>query len=203
MSTGYRNKNLPDTNVSRRFAKLAELGEKAFHVRDLANLWGITNANTLYTTLKRYAEQRLLYRIQKGLYAVKPIGQISPKFLGLKALHEYAYVSCETVLAEAGIMQQKMEWITLVSSRSKRFSLGGTQYYSRKLADRFLYNPTGIAERDGAREAIVERALADLLYFNPHAYFDAGSSRLIDWGEVKRIQERIGYPLTLKRYPWA
>ncbi len=45
--------------------------------------------------------------------------------------------------------------------------------------------------RDGVNYATVERAVADLLYFNPKYYFD-GNSR-IDWKKVKEIQGIIGY----------
>ena len=182
-----------------RFAELARLGEVVFHTDDLANLWRITNKNTLYTTIKRYVEQGLLFRIHKGFYAIKPLREIDPYLLGVKALHSYAYVSCEAVLREQGIIQQELSAITLVSGETKRFSIAGTHYYSRKLSDQFLYQQIGIeALENGIRKASVERAVADILYFNSHAYFD-GKNR-IDWEKVRALQKEIGYPLTPKRY---
>ncbi|MFA5871922.1 MAG: hypothetical protein WC858_04365 [Parcubacteria group bacterium] len=195
MSTGYNN------NVSERFAQLARMRETVFHARDLANLWGISNNNTLYTTLKRYAERGLLFRIYKGLYSIFPAGEIDPLFLGVKALHEYAYVSTETILMEAGVIAQKINWITLVSSKSKKFSAGGNAYLSRHLADKFLFNPTGIENKGGVFLARPERAAADLLYFNPSAYLDGAN--LLDWKKVKIIQKEIGYPLTPKYYDYS
>lgn len=194
MSTEYDNKAIRDATASSRFAQLGKLGETIFHAKDLATLWGIENLNTLYVTLKRYAEQGLLYRIQKGLYSLKPIEDINPKLLGIKALHQYAYVSCETVLAEHGIIQQAIPWVTLVSSESKKFHLGSHQYYSRRLADKFLYNAFDIEDVAGVLQANRERAVADLLYFNRHAFFDG--AKLLDWVEVQRIQKEIGYPVT-------
>lgn len=182
-----------------RFAELARLGETVFHTGDLANLWRITNKNTLYTTIKRYVEQGLLFRIHKGFYAIKPPREIDPYLLGAKALHSYGYVSCETILREQGIIQQELSAITLVSGEAKRFSIAGNHYYSRKLSDKFLYQQTGIAATEnGIRKAGAERAVADLLYFNPHAYFD--TENLIDWQKVRALQKEIGYPLTPKRY---
>ena len=195
MSTGKSNTTL------KRFAELAKMGELVFHTKDLSNLWQIENPNTLHTTLTRYAKQKLLFRIFRGFYSLKPVEQIDPLLLGVKALHTYAYVSGETVLAKSGIIQQNVSQITLISSKSKKFSIGDNQYYSRKLSDRFLYNSTGIIKQDGINTATTERAVADLLYFNPKYYFDA--AYLIDWEKVKDIQKRIGYPLTPQHYDFT
>jgi len=150
--------NVKNQNLN-RFAQLAKLGEVVFHIDDLANLWHITNKNTLYTALKRYTGQGLLFRIHKGFYAIKPPVEVDPLLLGIKALHGYAYVSTETILAEEGIVQQEVPAITLISSKTKRFSITGHHYYSRKLADKFLYQPNGIITvPNGVRKATRERA---------------------------------------------
>ena len=182
MSTGSHN----------RFAELAKLGEIVFHTDDLANLWGMTNKNTLYTTIKRYVAEGVFFPIHKGFYAIKPPAKIDPLLLGLKALHGYGYVSTETILATAGIIQQEVSAITIISSKTKRFSVAGHLYYSHKLPDAFLYQSQGIETNDkGVQKATVPRAVADLLYFNPRAYFDA--KHLIDWDTVKKLQHEIGY----------
>lgn len=182
-----------------RFAELARLGEVVFHTNDLANLWHIANKNTLYTTLKRYVRQGFLFRIHKGFYAIKSLSEVDPLLVGLKALHGYAYISTETILAQEGVIQQAAPNVTIVSKETKRFSIGAQQYYARKLADKFLYQPAGIVTKEnGVRKATRERALADLLYFNRRAYFDGG--HLIDWDKVRTIQTEVGYPLTRKRH---
>jgi len=185
-------------NYQERFAMLAQAGERVFHARDLANLWQIKNNNNLYTTLKRYVRRGLLFRVYKGLYSLVPAGEIDPRILGIKALHGYSYIGTETVLVEAGIIQQSIDWITLVSAKSKKFSLGKNNYWSRKLADKFLFNPAGIENIDGILIATLERAIADLLYFNPKAYLDGADQA--DWKKVEKIQKEIGYPLTSKNY---
>lgn len=181
-----------------RFAKLAKLGEVVFHTKDLANLWQIKDVNALYTTLTRYVKQGLLFRIYKGFYSLKPIKQLDPWFLGVKALHEFGYISTETVLVQAGIMQQSFDKITLISSKNKKFTIDSNNYYCRQLADKFLYQSIGLVDKNGFKVASVSRAVADLLYFNPQAYFDG--ARLINWKEVKKLQQTIGYPLTPKYY---
>jgi predicted transcriptional regulator of viral defense system len=174
-----------------RFAKLAELGEDIFHADDLANLWGIYNKNTLFTTLSRYLKRGLLFRIYNGLYSVKKVNELDPYFLGFKALHQPAYLSCETVLYNAGILNQIPQEITFVSSISKAFSLIGKRYRSRQMKDVLLFNDTGIVTKGGYRQATLSRAVADMLYFNPKKYFDVGTSKLIDWDEVKAIRKQI------------
>jgi len=180
------------TNITQdRFAKLARLGEQVFHAKDLANLWNIGNKNTLYTTLKRYAQAGLLFRVYKGLYSIKPKDKLDPYLLGLKALHKFAYISTETVLSNAGIILQKIQYITIISSESRKFSIGNVNYSSRQLSDRFLFQKNGVKTESGINIASVERAVADILYFQPNFYFD--NPKDIDWSKVERIQKEMGY----------
>ena len=198
MSTGLVSSNYKIKNLN-RFAELARLGEIVFHTGDLANLWGIQDKNTLYTTIKRYVGSGLLFRIYKGFYAIKKPTEIDPLLLGTKALHGNTYVSTETILVEEGIILQHIPAFTLISSKSRQFKIANYNFRSRQLSDEFLYQTKGIITlANGVRKASKERAVADLLYFNPHAHFDA--ERLIDWEKVLTIQKEINYPLTPQRY---
>jgi len=40
-----------------RINELIKLDRKIFHSNDLAIAWGISNKNTLYTTIKRYVQK--------------------------------------------------------------------------------------------------------------------------------------------------
>ena len=180
-----------NNTTQRRFVMLAALGEVVFHVGDLANLWDISDKNTLHTTLKRYTKQGLIYRVFRGLYAIRPVEKINPLLLGTKVAHEFSYVSTETVLADKGIIMQDIGQITIISSKSKKFSIADHNFRSRQLADMYLFNPVGIEMKNGVRTATVTRAMADMLYFNPCAHFDAHT--LIDWKKVKKMQKEIGY----------
>lgn len=186
---------------SERFVQIAKLGEIIFHARDLANLWQIKSKNTLHTTLKRYVQKGLLFRIYRGLYSIKPINEVDPWLLGIKALHGPAYVGCETILAQTGVINQNIGNITLISSKSKKFSVAGYNYYSRKLQDKYLQQTAGVIFKDDIKIATAQRAVADLLYFNRHYFFD--NEKRINWPEVKKIQKIIGYPLTAKRYDFT
>jgi len=110
-----------------------------FHTQDLALLWSIENRNTLYTTIKRYVEKGVLIPVVKGLYSVKPIDQIDTYVLGSVLIHKYCYVSCETVLADTGVINQDIIPITFVSSISLKVKVGSVEYlYSRLNRKYFL-----------------------------------------------------------------
>lgn len=190
------NKDFRET-AGERLSRIATLGEVVFHSGDLANLWGIFNKNTLHTTLSRYASAGIIHRIYKGLYAVKKIGDIDPLLLGAKAIHSFAYVSCESVLYQNGILNQSPQEITFVGQHSKHFSVNGIRYRSRKMRDEFLFNGAGIEIKDGVRIASLSRAVADMLYFNPRKYFDVGDSKIIPWNKVKEIADAIGYAIKI------
>jgi len=181
---------------AKRIAILAQKGENIFHIKDLANLWNIQDPKTLRVTLKRYADAGLLYRIYRGFYSSLPLERLTSKEVGAKALHAYCYLSTETVLFESGHISQKPQYITFVSSKHKTFTVGGENYLSRQLKNAFLYNSEGILVQNGMRIATPERAIADLLYFNPVASFD----KKVDWKAVRALQKKIGYTLTPLRY---
>lgn len=174
-----------------RIKELMRVGSDLVHTKDLAVLWGITNPNSLYTAINRYVRRGVLIPVQKGMYTTVPLDRVDPIRLGLAALHSYAYLSTESVLSSAGVIAQAIPRITFVGEKSRRFSLTGHDYVSRKLKPDFLLNTAGITVNDGIPSATVNRAVADLLYFDPTYHID-GRDR-IDWNEVRLIQKEIGY----------
>lgn len=170
---------------------LLKLKEKLFHTNDLALLWGVDNKNTLYTTIKRYVQKGILIPIHKGFYSTVPIDQVDPFKLAIGYIHRFIYVSCETVLISEGIIFQKENYLTLISSVSKKFTISSHSYLVRQLNNSYLYNDRGIDNINGIMTASVERAVADLLYFNKNYYFD--NKNKINWKKVKEMQKDIGY----------
>jgi len=162
-----------------------------FHTQDLFLLWNIENRNTLHTTIKRYVKKGVLIRIQKGLYSKKSLNEINPVELGMAFLHSFSYLSTESILSQAGVISQDISYITLISNQSKKFKIKNHFYISRQMKDVFLFNETGIIEKDGIKQATIERAVADILYFSPKYHFDV--PKLIDWDKIKEIQKIIGY----------
>lgn len=142
-------------------------------------------------TIHRYMKRGILYPVYKGLYATRPVHLVDPRLLGMSIIHRYAYLSCETVLSDEGIIMQIPNGYTFISGMSKTVTVGDTIFHYRQLHDRYLFHPAGIVERDGIRIATPARAVADQLYFNPRYYFDMHA--MIDWKAVKALQKEIGY----------
>ena len=173
-------------------AALLQSKQTLFHTHDLAALWNISNTNTLYTTISRFVRGQTLIPIQKGLYSKIPLNQTDPLELGVFLLHPYAYVSCETILTMTGIIHQAAYQYSLVSSVSKIYSLLTLNYKIRKLSEKYLFNTAGITTNERSiMTASTERAIADLLYFQPTYHFDASAT--INWEKVKNIQQEVGY----------
>lgn len=175
-----------------RINELVKQDRKIYHSNDLAILWGIANKNTLYTTIKRYVKKGILVPIYKGLYSTVPLQQLDPLELGKAIIHRYTYLSTESVLAQAGIILQATYAYTFVSSLSKRVTVGSMTFLFRQLKDEYLYHPAGILNENGIFVASTERAVADMLYYNPRYHFDIPES--IDFEKVKLLQQEIGYP---------
>jgi predicted transcriptional regulator of viral defense system len=153
-------------------AALLQQDKKIFKTDDLAVIWGITNRNTLLTTIKRYLKQKILFSIRKGLYSVIPPQALDPFLLGTAYVKGFCYVSLQTVLAQHGVINQQPQAVTLVGARSQEFMAGGQRYICRKMAPQYLYNLRGIQLDKQYPIASLERAIADTLYYNPNYYFD-------------------------------
>ena len=162
-----------------------------FHTNDLALLWNITNKNTLYTTIKRYIKDGTLIAIYKGFYSTIPLARQNQIELGMSSLHTFAYVSTETILAREGIINQSPSAMTFISSVSKTFSLGKYMYRARQMKESLLYNDAGLIQKEQYKEATIERAIADMLYFDKAYYFD--NKQLVNWEKVRDIQKEAGF----------
>ncbi len=175
-----------------RIRELIQSDRKIFHTNDLAILWGISNKNTLYTTIKRYIQKGVLVPIFKGLYSTVPLSHLDPVEIGKAIIHRYTYLSTESVLAQAGVISQAIYRYTFVCDLHKEVTVGAMSFLFRKLKLEYLYNPAGISHQNGLFAASPERAAADMLYFNPAFHFDIPQS--IDFEKVKFIQKEVGYP---------
>lgn len=182
-----------------RIAALAIRDEKLFHIKDLANIWGIFDSHLLRITINRYVKNGLLYQIYRGFYSLLPPERLDPLLLGSKAIHGLCYLSTESVLFQTGYISQKISTYTFVGKKNKKISFGNNTFLCRQLHPRFLYNPEGIVQKNGILVAGIERVISDMLYFNPKYHFD----HIVDWRKIKSVQEKIGYPLTPNRYDFT
>jgi len=174
-----------------RISELIRLDRHLYHSNDLAILWGISSKNTLYTAVKRYVLKGVLIPVYKGLYSTIPLSQLDPLELGVAVVHKYAYLSTESVLAQAGVIYQAIHKYTFISSVSKKITIGDKSFIYRKLKDEYLNNPAGIDNQNGIFTASVERAAADMLYFDKNYHFDVPEN--IDWKKMNDIQKEVNY----------
>ncbi len=112
--------------------------------------------------------------------------ELDDTLIGAKMLHSFCYVSTETILAREGYISHTIPYTTFVSDLSYTWKFGNHQYRSRQLAPRYLHNPEGIHLHGQVYEATIERAIVDMLYFNPFYHFD----RPIDVKKVRAIQKK-------------
>ncbi len=158
-------------NTSKQ-AILLKQDKKIFSLNDLTVLWGIENRGTLTTTIRRYKERSILYGLKKGLYSVLPIEKLDVYELGCALCGSFSYVSTETVLVNEGIIMQALNAVTLVGQKNMTFTIGDNYYICRYLNPKFLVNRVGIDDTLRYSVATKERAISDMLFFNPKYYFD-------------------------------
>jgi predicted transcriptional regulator of viral defense system len=171
---------------------LLQQQQKLFHTSDLKVLWNISNQNTLHKTISRFIKKEILFSVQKGFYSVVPLNQLDPIEIGFRAINQYCYLSTESALSINGIINQSPVKITFVSGYSANFTILGNTYLVRQLKPQCLNNSFGITQNDrGVFMASPERAIADMLYFQPTYHFD--SDTIIDWKAVKNCQQTIHY----------
>ena len=110
-----KHKNIKLANIKQnRFLSIAKLGNQIFSTDDLGRIWGISNRNTLSTSLKRYVESGLIYRLYRGLYAIKPAAELDPLLLGAQAIKGYCYLSGETILVKQGAIFQQVDYFMFI-----------------------------------------------------------------------------------------
>lgn len=173
-----------------KISVLIQQPQKLFHTSDLKIIWGLYNESTLYQTIYRLIKKKILFRIQKGFYSMVPLDQLDPIEIGFRAINHFSYLSTESVLSKNGIINQSPNKITFISSSPANFNINAVSYLVRQLKPQCLNNTLGIIQNDkGIFMATVERAIADMLYFQPNYHFDADS--IIDWKLVKNYQQQI------------
>ncbi len=173
-----------------KIAILAQQPQKLFHTSDLKILWNISNQNTLHKSIARLIKRGVIFRIQKGFYSIVPIDQLDPIEIGFRAIKSFSYLSTESVLFKNGIINQSPNKITFISSSPANFIINTNHYLVRQLKPQCLNNTIGITQSDqGIFIADTNRAIADMLYFQPNYHFDANN--IIDWPTVKNYQQQI------------
>lgn len=170
---------------------LLEQDQRIFRTSDLSVLWEIENKNTLWTTIRRYIQRKILYKIHKGLYSTIPLKKLDKYELGCAVSGYLAYVSAETVLQNSGIIFQNINTVTLFGKKKKEFEINGVSYLCRRLNQKYLLNRVYIEDTQRFSIATPERAVADVLNINPRYYFD--NQLTINLKKINNISREVGY----------
>ena len=140
-----------------------------FRLVDVAMLAGETDLQVLGKKLNYYVHKGQLRNPRKGIYT-KPefnIEELACRF------YSPSYISLDYVMQKNGIVFQFDSQITLVSYLSRVIEIEDQNYRFRKLKGAILTNATGIIRQNNhVNQATPERAFLDMLYLDPHHYFD-------------------------------
>lgn len=140
-----------------------------FSFKEILLSSGKTPSALLRRQLHYYVKKGVLYSIRRGLYAKD---KNYNKFeLGTK-IFTPAYVSLETVLAQAGVIFQYYSTIFVITYQTKDIECDGHSYSFRKIKDSILMNKSGLEDTGRYFIASKERAFLDILYLNKNYYFD-------------------------------
>ena len=174
--------------------KIYQISKTVFTNKDLAMIWGDSNANNLSSKISYYVKRKSLFRLSRGIYA-KQINY-DPKELAT-SIYIPSYISFETVLRESGVIFQHYSTIFVASKWPKTMMIGGNSITFRKLKNSVLYDSTGIIHMDNYSIASVERALLDSIYLFPNIYFDNLSG--INWKKCDEIVRIYNNKQLIKR----
>ncbi|PIR42232.1 hypothetical protein CO058_00830 [candidate division WWE3 bacterium CG_4_9_14_0_2_um_filter_35_11] len=154
-----------------------------FTTRDLSNIWGYNNYDSLIERIEYFTKTKKLQKIQKGMYAI--VGRDIDEFELANKLRSPSYISFETVLHKDGIIFQWNKRITLASNKSIQLALSKYVIIFRQLKDPILLNKNSVENVDNYYIATKERAFLDMLYINPKFQFD--NLRGIDFDKVHSL----------------
>lgn len=140
-----------------------------FNIPSLMALSGNYDRASLVKSLYYYRKKGLLISPRSGLYA-KP-GYNPLELAG--SIFSNSYVSLQTVLAQAGVVFQYSDRITLVCELSRELIVDGKTFLYRRIKPELWGAMNGILQKPGYFIATPERALLDTMYLYPDIrYFD-------------------------------
>jgi hypothetical protein len=165
-----------------------------FTFKDIALIWGETNADLAKKRIYRYVKAGKLYAIRRGIYAKDTNYD---KFELATKIFTPSYISMETVLAKEGVIFQHYSQIFAVSYLTRELFCDGQTYVFRKIKDSVLANPFGIEKKGNFSIATKERAFLDMLYLSKEYHFD--NLTLIDWEKCFQMLEMYENKAMAKR----
>ncbi len=155
--------------------KLVNSRKRVYKVAEIATIWSISDKNKLHTYLKRYADKKSIFRLDRGIYSLVVPTDLHPYEIGVALAGDLSYISLETALFIHGLISQPDRIITLVGKKNKRFSFGGNDYHCRYQPLKKLVDRQGIIKQKGYDIADASRAKEDLIAIKPNYYLDSNN----------------------------
>ena len=166
-----------------------------FSTKEVALLWGESNATVVSRRLNSYAQVGKLVRVRRALYAKD---RNYNRWELATRIYTPAYISFETVLAAEGIVFQFYGNIFVASYLEREINADGQKISFVRMKDYVLSNIAGIIHKDGVAIATKERAFLDRLYVSKKYHFDNLPS--LDWNKIfellpiyrnKRLEKKV------------
>ena len=166
-----------------------------FSTKEVALLWGESNATVVSRRLNSYAQVGKLVRVRRALYAKD---RNYNQWELATRIYTPAYISFETVLAVEGIVFQFYGNIFVASYLEREINADGQKISLVRMKDYVLSNIAGIIHKDGVAIATKERAFLDRLYVSKKYHFDNLPS--LDWDKIfellpiyrnKRLEKKV------------
>ncbi len=166
-----------------------------FSTKEVALLWGESNATVVSRRLNSYAQVGKLVRVRRALYAKD---RNYNRWELATRIYTPAYISFETVLAVEGIVFQFYGNIFVASYLEREINADGQKISLVRMKDYVLSNIAGIIHKDGVAIATKERAFLDRLYVSKKYHFDNLPS--LDWNKIfellpiyrnKRLEKKV------------
>jgi len=166
-----------------------------FSTKEVALLWGESNATVVSRRLNSYAQVGKLVRVRRALYAKD---RNYNQWELATRIYTPAYISFETVLAAEGIVFQFYGNIFVASYLEREINADGQKISLVRMKDYVLSNIAGIIHKDGVAIATKERAFLDRLYVSKKYHFDNLPS--LDWNKIfellpiyrnKRLEKKV------------
>lgn len=153
-----------------------------FSTKDIALLWGESNATAVRMRLSDYVKNNKLIRIHRGIYAKD---ENYSRFELATRIYTPSYISFETVLTRAGLNFQYYGNIFTASYVTRDIEVAGQKISFIRIKDFVLSNTIGIEHVNDIATATKERAFLDRIYISKEYHFD--HLDILDWDKVFEI----------------
>jgi len=184
---------------------LALLGDETLFESALL-LAGVVDPDYVRLQLTRWKNDGRIYQLRRGLYAVAPPYQKNKPhpFVVANNIVRASYVSCQSALAFYGMIPENVHQTTSVTGKRPGIwetPLGAYQY--RHIKPELLrgYRLTEVSAGRNALVAAPEKALLDLVYFQPQgdtpAYLQGLRLQNLDTLDLEKLESqaaRFGSP---------